>query len=96
MVVYVFPDYPGNSLFNTLGNIHENPKTGLLFVDFEKGETLQLTGKGELAFGQKGVADLEKSGATGRFWYFQTEQWIHTTDHHYLDWQFLTYSPFNP
>ncbi len=90
------PDYPGNSLFQTLGNIYENPKTGLLFVDFEKGKTLQLSGKGELAFGQNSEADLNKSGETGRFWLFETEQWILTQQHHKVDWVFLSYSPFNP
>ncbi|MBX2877419.1 MAG: pyridoxamine 5'-phosphate oxidase family protein [Saprospiraceae bacterium] len=90
------PDYPGNSLFQTLGNIYENPNTGLLFVDFQKGETLQLTGKGELAFDQNSETDLNKSGDTGRFWLFQTEKWIHTQQHHAVDWAFLSYSPFNP
>ena len=90
------PDYPGNGMYNTLGNIYENPAAGLLFVDFEKGETLQLTGKGELHFNQSSDADLQKTGNTGRFWLFKTEQWIRTKNHHQVDWTFLDYSPFNP
>jgi predicted pyridoxine 5'-phosphate oxidase superfamily flavin-nucleotide-binding protein len=39
-----FPDYPGNAMFNTLGNLLLNPKAGLLFVDFANGDVLQLTG----------------------------------------------------
>ncbi len=39
-----FPDYNGNSMFNTLGNITVNPHAGLLFIDFDTGRTLQLTG----------------------------------------------------
>src|SRR5205823_487645 len=39
-----FPDYAGNNMFNTLGNIAVNPAVGLLFFDFESGRTLQLTG----------------------------------------------------
>lgn len=38
------PDYQGNMMFNTLGNIQENPQVGLVFIDFEKGHTLQLYG----------------------------------------------------
>jgi uncharacterized protein len=38
------PDYNGNSMFNTLGNITVNPRAGLLFIDFNTGRTLQLTG----------------------------------------------------
>jgi len=39
-----FPDYNGNSMFNTLGNVTVNPRAGLLFIDFESGRTLQFTG----------------------------------------------------
>jgi predicted pyridoxine 5'-phosphate oxidase superfamily flavin-nucleotide-binding protein len=40
-----FPDYPGNNMFNTLGNLAGHPRAGLLFVDFETGDLLQLTGR---------------------------------------------------
>jgi predicted pyridoxine 5'-phosphate oxidase superfamily flavin-nucleotide-binding protein len=40
-----FPDYPGNNMFNTLGNLLGHPRAGLLFVDFEKGDLVQLTGR---------------------------------------------------
>lgn len=39
-----FPDYPGNGMFATLGNIAECPEAGLLFAD-DSGTTLQLTGR---------------------------------------------------
>ena len=90
------PDYPGNSMFNTLGNIYENPNAGLLFVDFEKGATLQLTGEAELNFEQSSKDDLQKTGDTGRFWLFKTKKWIQTQNHHLLDWKLIDYSPFNP
>lgn len=37
----VFPDYPGNGLFQSLGNLLENPNIGMLFIDFEKGQRLR-------------------------------------------------------
>jgi uncharacterized protein len=40
-----FPDYPGNTMFNTLGNLRVQPRAGLLFVDFATGDGLQLTGR---------------------------------------------------
>ncbi|MFF2154042.1 pyridoxamine 5'-phosphate oxidase family protein [Paenibacillus chitinolyticus] len=46
----VFPDYSGNMLFNTLGNIEVNPHTGILFLDFESGQTLQLTGRSKIVW----------------------------------------------
>ena len=44
----LLPDYSGNCMFNTLGNIAINPKCGLLFIDFDTGDTLQLTGEAEI------------------------------------------------
>jgi predicted pyridoxine 5'-phosphate oxidase superfamily flavin-nucleotide-binding protein len=38
------PDYFGNFLFNTLGNVEQDRRAGLLFIDFERGDLLQLTG----------------------------------------------------
>jgi uncharacterized protein len=38
------PDYPGNDMFNTLGNLQLNPRLSLLSVDFSTGRTIQLTG----------------------------------------------------
>lgn len=38
------PDFSGNLFFNTLGNISETGRAGLLFVDFERGIVLQITG----------------------------------------------------
>ncbi len=42
------PDYSGNRHFNTLGNIILNPKAGLLFLDFERGDLLYVTGRAEI------------------------------------------------
>jgi hypothetical protein len=41
----VWPDYAGNMLYNTLGNIAAYPRAGLLFPDFETGGLLLLTGR---------------------------------------------------
>ncbi len=56
------PDYPGNNMFNSLGNIAVDPSTALLFVDFATGATLQLTGTAELDFAATTVDDA----GTGR------------------------------
>jgi predicted pyridoxine 5'-phosphate oxidase superfamily flavin-nucleotide-binding protein len=39
----IFPDFFGNNMFNTIGNIIANPRAGLLFIDFENGDLLFLT-----------------------------------------------------
>jgi len=38
------PDYKGNNLFNTLGNIAIDPRVGIQVIDFETGLTLNLQG----------------------------------------------------
>lgn len=39
-----FPDYDGNGMFRSLGNVTANPKVGLLFVDFERGGRMRVNG----------------------------------------------------
>lgn len=41
----VIPDFRGNRFFNTLGNLLGDNRTGLLFVDFDSGDLLQLQGR---------------------------------------------------
>ena len=40
-----WPDYAGNAMFNTLGNIAAHPRAGIVVPDFATGATLQLTGR---------------------------------------------------
>ncbi len=90
------PDYQGNSMYNTLGNIVQNANVGLLFVNFEERKTLQLTGKAKLLFDQTSEEDMQKTTGTGRYWLFETVEWILTKNQHQVNWEFLSYSPFNP
>jgi predicted pyridoxine 5'-phosphate oxidase superfamily flavin-nucleotide-binding protein len=39
-----FPNYDGNGMYLSMGNIAANPKVGMLFIDFEKGHRLRLNG----------------------------------------------------
>lgn len=39
-----FPDYNGNGMFKSLGNILVNPNVGLLFIDFEDPHRLRMNG----------------------------------------------------
>ena len=90
------PDYKGNSMYNTLGNIHQNLKAGLLFIDFQKGRILQLTGTSNVLYDQNSEEDLIKTGGTGRYLLFNIEKWIKTENHHNIKWDFLSNSSFNP
>ncbi len=50
-----FPDYSGNRMFQTLGNLTVDPHAGLLFVDWETGTTLQLTGRAQIVWDAQAV-----------------------------------------
>jgi len=84
------PDYLGNNHFNTLGNFIENPKAGLLFVDFEQGHLLTLTGRVEVLF-DSDKAEYFKGAE--RLWTFRIEQgyWLKNTLP--IRWKLHEYSP---
>jgi predicted pyridoxine 5'-phosphate oxidase superfamily flavin-nucleotide-binding protein len=44
------PDYAGNFLFNTLGNLLHEPRCGLLFIDFAAGDLLHLACVAEIVW----------------------------------------------
>ncbi|MAT93563.1 MAG: flavin-nucleotide-binding protein [Halioglobus sp.] len=62
-----FEDFPGNNLFNTLGNLHRYPPCSLLALDFASGEVLQLGARGSVeqtASGRRVRLDVH----TTRWW----------------------------
>ncbi|MFK0235383.1 pyridoxamine 5'-phosphate oxidase family protein [Streptomyces vinaceus] len=59
-----WPDYPGNNMFNSLGNLAVDSAAALLFADFATGHTVHLTGTAVLEWSPDGSADDE--GGTGR------------------------------
>jgi hypothetical protein len=63
----VFPDYAGNNMFQTLGNISTQPEAGLLFVDFEAGRTLHLTGRAEVLWDEAARPYAPDTGRAVRF-----------------------------
>ncbi len=88
-----FPDYNGNSMFNTLGNLTINPKAGLLFIDFDGGRTLQLTGRGSIDWSANRIRDF--AGAE-RVIDFEVEEAAANERGFPLAVKFRQYSRFNP
>ncbi|TDF86196.1 pyridoxamine 5'-phosphate oxidase family protein [Pseudomonas sp. H9] len=84
------PDYAGNLFFNTLGNLLSNPVAGLLFIDFNSGDLLQLTGRTELILDDPLIKAFE--GAQ-RLWAFEVEQAVLRPAAFSLRWQFHDYAP---
>lgn len=42
------PDYDGNGMYRTWGNVLVNPQIGLLFVDFEHAKRLRVNGRAQV------------------------------------------------
>lgn len=53
------PDLAGNSYFNTFGNLLREPATSLLFIDFAKGDVVQLQGVAEVIWSGAELAGLD-------------------------------------
>ncbi|MGH7206917.1 MAG: pyridoxamine 5'-phosphate oxidase family protein [Nitrospiraceae bacterium] len=89
----LWPDYPGNTMFQTLGNILVNPSVGLLFIEFERGDTLQLTGRARVLWDTDRASEFP--GAE-RIIEFHIEQVIEIAGANPFRWRLVERSPFNP
>jgi predicted pyridoxine 5'-phosphate oxidase superfamily flavin-nucleotide-binding protein len=89
----VFPDYAGNKMFNTLGNITAHPGAGLFFLDFENAHSLQLSGKAEIVWESE---DMKKFPGAERLVHFEAHEIIQINKAAPFAWRFHGYSPFNP
>lgn len=57
----VFPEYSGNRLYQTLGNLQTNPRAGIVFADFDTQDVLYMTGTTETIIGSAAAALLPRS-----------------------------------
>ncbi len=88
-----FKDYPGNNMFQTLGNLTADPRAGLLFIDFMTGATLQLTGRAVVDWAE---THPDRIGDTGRSVTFRPTRLTRTEQALPLRWVLKAYSPYNP
>ncbi|WP_017902405.1 pyridoxamine 5'-phosphate oxidase family protein [Pseudomonas asplenii] len=84
------PDFAGNLFFNTLGNLLVNPRAGLLFIDFNSGDLLQLSGRTEIILDGPLVKAFQ--GAE-RLWKFHVEHFVRRPAGSTLRWKFEGFSP---
>lgn len=84
------PDFAGNLFFNTLGNLLVNPRAGLLFIDFNSGDLLQLSGRTEIVL--EGP-EVEAFQGAERLWMFHVEHVVRRPAALALRWRFDGVSP---
>lgn len=86
-----FPDFVGNFSFNTIGNLLLDPHAGLLFIDFNRGDLLYLTGTAEVIWDSEAI---EAFAGAERLIRFQTIQGYRVERSLPLQWSAPDYSPF--
>jgi uncharacterized protein len=87
---FLVPDFTGNFFFMTLGNLQLNPRAGVLFIDFDTGDLLTLTGTAEVVWGGDALKAFD--GAE-RAWRFRVESGWRLREALPLRWAFRDWSP---
>jgi uncharacterized protein len=87
------PDYAGNTMFQTLGNLQANPQAGLLLLDFASGATLQIAGTTRIIWEAERVAEF--AGAE-RLVEVTVAEVVEIADAHPFRSHTVEHSPFNP
>lgn len=59
--VIVYPEYSGNRMYESLGNLKMNPLAGITVPDFDTGDVLYLTGKTQILIGKDAASVLLRS-----------------------------------
>ncbi|MFD8812729.1 pyridoxamine 5'-phosphate oxidase family protein [Streptomyces sp. NPDC059627] len=81
-----WPDYPGNAMFLSLGNLVLDPRAGLMFLNWTDGTALHLTGR----------ARTESAADGTRRVHFIAERIVETPSAVHLRWAEPEFSPANP
>jgi ferredoxin-NADP reductase/predicted pyridoxine 5'-phosphate oxidase superfamily flavin-nucleotide-binding protein len=87
---FLVPDFTGNFFFMTLGNLQLNPRAGVLFIDFDTGDLLTLTGTAEVVWAGD---ELKAFDGAERAWRFRMSAGWRLRDALPLRWAFRDFSP---
>ena len=68
------PDYPGNSMFMTLGNYLIDSRASLAALDFERGSIVAFAGSARLHLEVE--TPQPPTGGTGRYWELAVREWV--------------------
>lgn len=88
-----WPDFSGNRMFQTLGNLATDASAGLVFIDFEGGRTLQLSGRAAVDWQASRAA---RYPGAERVVDFTIARVVETRGREELRRRLVERSPFNP
>ncbi|KAI1758385.1 hypothetical protein F4782DRAFT_536914 [Xylaria castorea] len=92
-VVLVYPEYSGNRLYQTLGNLREDPVAGLVIPDFETGNVLYLTGRTTILVAERAAAYMPRAKLAVRV---DVTEARFVRDGLPFRGDIIDYSPYNP
>ncbi len=87
------PDFTGNAMYMTLGNLALDPRAGVLFMDFDSGELLTLTGRAEVVWDAAELPAIAAFQGAERAWRFHVESGWRLSEALPLRWRFRDWSP---
>lgn len=86
-----WPEYRGNGMFFTSGNLESHDRAGVTLVDFDTGSMIQMTGRAAVDWEHDGSYE----GASRKI-VFHIASLIRTDNVTSHRWKRLDYSPYNP
>mmetsp|Transcript_53650 Transcript_53650/g.116977 ORF Transcript_53650/g.116977 Transcript_53650/m.116977 type:complete len:597 (+) Transcript_53650:202-1992(+) len=86
----MWPDYKGNEMYQTLGNLVVNARTALFVPDFESRDVAVIVGTAEILF------DRRYMPLARRTVQLKVEQVVYMRCAMPFAWQFDSFSPYNP
>ena len=89
--VLTAPDFVGNFLFNTIGNLALEPRAGLLFIDFAAGDLLHVAVRTTIVWDGP---DVQAFAGAQRLLRFDIARWRHIGGGLPLRWSAAERSPF--
>ncbi|KAK6210598.1 hypothetical protein LQW54_006081 [Pestalotiopsis sp. IQ-011] len=92
-VTLIYPEYSGNRLYQTLGNLAKDPVAGLVVPDFETGDALYLTGRTTTLFGDKAATYLPRTKLAVKI---EVDEARFVRDGLPFRGAVIDYSPYNP
>ena len=89
--VLTVPDFAGNNMFNTLGNLALHPGAGLLFIDFARGDRVHLAVDARVLWDGD---ELDAFDGAQRLVQFRVREALHLSGGPRLAWSEPLLSPF--
>ncbi|KAM0546960.1 hypothetical protein ACHAPJ_010620 [Fusarium lateritium] len=92
-VVLIYPEYSGNRLYQSLGNLYVNPRMGIVVPNYDTGDVLYLTGTTTILVGEEASSIIARTNLAIK---------IIVTDTRFVKsglpfrGRFIDYSPYSP